>query len=194
MIVHIRTGLADGFDRRTHLVAEVGCQDLDGRIRCLAAQSLDHLDELLRTAVRQIVAIDRGDDDMFQTQLRRCDSRMLRLQRIDHARHAGLDVTKCASACADIAQDHHRGVLLGPAFTDVRAGRFFANRIEVEVAHQLARFLEPLARGCLYADPVGLALAGRTVLRHRLRRGGEIVHAAHLVCSARSCQSCIETA
>ena len=97
-----------------------------------AAQRLDHLDELRRAAVGQVVAVDRGDDDMLEAQLGRGDRDMLGLQRIDRARHAGLDVAEGAGPGAGVAQDHHRRVLLGPAFADVRAGRFLAHRREVE--------------------------------------------------------------
>jgi hypothetical protein len=101
-----------------------------------AAQRLDHLDELRRAAVGQIVAVDRGDDDMLEAELGRRGRDMLGLERIDRARHAGLDVAEGAGPGAGVAEDHHRRVLLGPAFADVRAGRFLAHRREVELAHQ----------------------------------------------------------
>jgi hypothetical protein len=84
---------------------------------------------------------------------------VLGLKRIDRSRHPGLDVAERAGTGADIAEDHHRSVLLGPAFADVRTGGFFAHRVEIEIAHQLAGFAIALAGRGLDADPVGLALA-----------------------------------
>ena len=95
---------------------------------------------------------------MFQAQLGRGDRDMLRLQRVDRARHAGLDVAEGAGPGAGVAEDHHRRVLLGPAFADVRAGRFLADRRQVEFAHQLARLVIAFADRRLDPDPVGLAL------------------------------------
>src|SRR5690349_25143175 len=86
---------------------------------------------------------------------------MLGLQRIDRPRHARLHVAECTSARAGVAKDHHRRVLLGPALADVRAGCFFANRREVERAHQLAYLVIAFADGRLHPNPVGLALLWR---------------------------------
>ena len=75
------------------------------------------------------------------------------------ARHAGLDVAEGAGPGAGVAQDHHRRMLLGPAFADVRAGRFLAHRRKVELAHQPARLVIAFADRRLDPDPVGLALS-----------------------------------
>ena len=74
---------------------------------------------------------------MLEAELGRGDRDMLGLERIDRARHAGLDVAEGAGAGAGVAEDHHRRVLLGPALADIRAGRLLAHRGEVEPAHQL---------------------------------------------------------
>ena len=125
----------------------------------VAPQRLDHLDELGGAAVRQIVAVDTGHHDMLQPQLGRGGGDMLWLERIDRARHAGLHVAEGAGPRARVAQDHHRGVLLGPAFADVRAGRLLAHRGKVELAHQPPRRVIAFADRRLDPDPVGLALA-----------------------------------
>src|SRR5678815_753696 len=95
---------------------------------------------------------------MLQAELGRGDSDMLRLERVDGARHAGLDVAEGAGPGAGVAQDHYRGVLLGPAFADVRTGRFLAHRGEIQGAHQPARLMIAFADRRLDPDPVGLAL------------------------------------
>ena len=81
---------------------------------------------------------------MLKPKLGRGGRDMLRLERIDRARHAGLHVAEGAGARAGVAEDHHRRVLLGPALADVRAGRFLADRREVELAHQPARLRDSL--------------------------------------------------
>lgn len=51
-----------------------------------------------------------------------------------------------------------------PAFADIRAGGFFTNRCQVQVAHDFMRFVILLGNGCLDADPGGflwIGLSGR---------------------------------
>ena len=111
---------------------------------------------------------------------------MLGLERIDRARHAGLDVAEGAGAGAGVAQDHHRRVLLGPAFADIRAGRFLAHGGEVEPAHQrLARFGEAGAGRRLDANPVGLALTRGAVMGARAS-----VMSAQIAMSGATCHPC----
>ncbi len=72
---------------------------------------------------------------------------------------AGGDVAEGAGAGADRAQDHHRGVLLLPAFADIGAGRLLAHGVELEPAHELARLVIGRRLRRLDAQPGGLAPA-----------------------------------
>jgi len=71
------------------------------------------------------------------------------------------DSAVSAVSGADIAQDHEgRGAML-PTLADVRAMRFLAHRVQVEVTHQL---LEPYvvgATGCSHFEPRRLPLRER---------------------------------
>ena len=71
VVVDVGPRRDDRLDRGLRLVAEVGRQDLDRGVGRGAAERLDHLDELARAAIGQVVAIDRGDDDMLEPQLGR---------------------------------------------------------------------------------------------------------------------------
>jgi len=95
---------------------------------------------------------------MFQPHLGGSDGRVFRLHRIDRARHAGLDVTKRAGPRANIAQNHHGGVLFRPALTDIGAGGFLAHGVEVQFTHQPPGFVIPLTHRSANADPVRLSL------------------------------------
>ena len=174
VVVHVRSRGDDRLDGGLVLVAEIRGEDLDRRGRARLADRLDHLDELARAAVGQVVAVHRGDDDMLQAHLHRRLGDMLGLQRIDLAGHAGLDVAEAAGARADVAQDHHRRVFLGPALADIRARRFLAHGDEVLRAHQRAGLGEPFRGGGLDADPVGLADALGARQRSLLVHGGQI--------------------
>src|SRR5438093_1388817 len=77
---------------------------------------------------------------------------MLRLERIHGARHPRLHVAEGAGPGAGIAQDHHRSVLLGPAFADVGTRRFLADGREIELAHEAPRRVIAFAHRRLDAD------------------------------------------
>ena len=63
-------------------------------------------------AVRQVVAVDRGDHHVLQPQLFDRIGDVLRLERIERGRQAGGDIAEGAGPRADLAHDHHGGVLL----------------------------------------------------------------------------------
>ena len=121
------------------------------------ADRMDHVGEVLRAAIVEVVAVDRGDDDMRQPHLGDRLADIVRLVRIERPRHAGGDVAEGAGARADVAHDHEGRVLLVPALADVRAARLLADRDEVVRLHDLARFLVAARYRRLDADPVRLA-------------------------------------
>ena len=55
--------------KRAVLAQEIRRQDLDGRGRAARADGADGLREMLGAAVGEIVAVDRGDDDMGKPEL-----------------------------------------------------------------------------------------------------------------------------
>ena len=77
----------DHFFERAVLAQEIRRQHFDRRRRAARADGADGLREMLGAAVIEIVAIDRGDDDMRQAELGRRFRDMLRLDR-DRARPA----------------------------------------------------------------------------------------------------------
>ncbi|KAG1437667.1 hypothetical protein G6F57_020154 [Rhizopus arrhizus] len=69
-------------------------------------------------------------------------------------------VAKRAAARALVAHDHERGGTLAEAFADVRAGRFFAHRVQVVLAQDAFDVVETRARrGGLHANPLRLLQA-----------------------------------
>ncbi len=125
--------------KRAVLAQEVRRQHLDRGSGRGGADGADHRGEMRRAAVRQIVAIDRGDDDMLETQLGDGVGDPLRLVRVESAGQPGLDVAEGAGARAGVAHDHHGGVLLRPALADIGAAGLLADGDEAVLAHDLAR-------------------------------------------------------
>src|SRR5256885_1201515 len=72
----------DGF-RRAVLAQEVRRQNLDAGTRALLSDRPDGLRKMLRTAIGEIVAIDRGDNDVGKPELEGGLRDMLRLAWIE---------------------------------------------------------------------------------------------------------------
>jgi hypothetical protein len=143
---------------RAGLAKEVRGQDLDGRSGRAGSDRLNHLREMSRAAVSEVVPVHGGDDHVLEAQLLNGDCDALGFVRIEGLRQAGLDVAEGAGPRARIPHDHERGVLLFPALPDIRAPGLFADGHELVLAHDAVRF-GPLRRSRrLDTDPVRLAL------------------------------------
>ncbi len=95
---------------------------------------------------------------MLEPQLGSGRRDMLWLERIHGTRHARPHIAEGARPRASVAEDHHRRVLLGPAFADVRARSLLTDGGEIKLAHQAASLVIAFADRRLDPDPVGLAL------------------------------------
>ena len=120
------------------------------------ADGADGVGEMLRAAVGEIVAVDRGDDDMGQAELGGGFADMGGLVGVERARQPGLDVAEGAGARAGVAHDHEGGVLLLPALADIRAAGLLAHGVQAVGAHDRVRVGVARRHRRLDADPVGL--------------------------------------
>ena len=138
VVEHVRLGSDDGFERSL-LAQKIGGQNLDCRARSSCADGCDSPGELPGPAIIEVVAIDRGDYDVGEAEGGDSLGDAPRLVRVEQIGSTGRDIAKAAGTGADPSEDHDRRVLLFPAFADVRAGRFLADRIQREFPHQPAR-------------------------------------------------------
>ena len=138
VVEHVRPRPCHRLDRAV-LALEIRRQNLDRRGRRRFANAFDAANKLPGAAVIQIVAIHRRDDHMPQAEVADGFGQIVRLVRVEQVRSAGCDIAKRAFTRADAAQDHHRGVTLRPAFTDIGTRRLFAHGIELKTTHQFAR-------------------------------------------------------
>ena len=90
--------------------------------------------EMMRAAIGKIVAIDGGDDHMSRPSLATASATRRGSSVSSGERQAGRDIAKGAGARADAAHDHHRRVPLLPAFADIGAAGFLADRVETVLA------------------------------------------------------------
>ena len=110
-------------------------------------------------AVGDVVAVDRGDDDVLELHLRRGLREPQRLERVGRRLGlAGVDVAVAAGARAGVAEDLERRRAAAPALGDVRAARLLADRVQRQAVHEL---LDVEVRGVLrrraHLHPLGAA-------------------------------------
>src|SRR5436190_23595750 len=110
------------------LAQEVWRQELDAGARASFSDRPDGLRKMLRTAIGEIVAIDRGDNDVGKPELEGGLRDVLRLVWVERTGHAGFYVTEGARTGAGIAHKHESGVLFVPALADIWATCFLADR------------------------------------------------------------------
>ncbi len=143
--------------QRAGLLQEVRGQNFDCRVGRRSADRPDHLFEVLRAAIGEIVAVDRGNDDVAESHLLDGLGDVFRLVHIKRIGLAGRDVAEGAGAGADLTHDHEGRVFLVPAFADIWTAGFLAHRHQLVTAHQFARLVVALGRRRLDADPFRLA-------------------------------------
>ena len=126
MVEDIGLGRDDDL-QRAGLAQKIRRQHLDRRRRARGADGADHRREMSRPAVGEIVAVDRGDDDMGEAELGDRLGDMRRLMRIDRARQARAHIAEGAGPGAGVAEDHEGRVLLLPALADIGAAGLLAD-------------------------------------------------------------------
>ena len=116
--------------------AKVRHQDLELCLRTAGADGTQTSGEVASPTIAQIVAIDRGDDDVTQPHALDGFSEQFRLSLVDRLRPAMGHIAERATSGADIAENHEgRGAMI-EALAQVRALRLFADGRESVLAQQ----------------------------------------------------------
>ena len=88
--------------------------------------------KMRRAAVGDVVAIDRGDDDVLQAERADGVGDARRLVEVERRRPPVRHGAIAARARADVAENHEGGGAVVPALADVRAARLLAHRVQAE--------------------------------------------------------------
>ena len=148
VVEHVRRRLRQDLQRAFHaaLAAEIRGEDFDADVGRRLARLADAVDEVLGTAVAQVVAIDAGDDHVLQAHVGDGACQALGFARIRRLGPAMGDVAETAAARAHVAQDHEGGGAVAEALVDVRAAGVLAHgdqavlaQLGLEVGHRVAR-------------------------------------------------------
>ena len=157
VVKHVRARFNDDLQDRRIAFDKIRRQDFDGCVRALTPDRANGLREMLRPAIKHIIAVHGGDDHMVEPQFL---DRIRDPTRLEHVqifrRLACRDIAEGTSPRADLTHDHHRGVALVPAFADIRAARLFADGDQLMLTHNVARGLIAFTHRRFDPDPIGL--------------------------------------
>jgi hypothetical protein len=166
---HVAAGIEHGVDIGEHTL-KIGRQRLDRRARPQALDRAHGGCVVGGAAVRQIIAIDRGQHDVVELHQidRACD--ILGFFGVEPAaRVAGIDGTEPAGARADCSHEHDRRRARVPALADIRAFRLFADRAQAMLFDDFLDGRKSRAACEGRAQPRGFAAR-----RGRCRRSGAL--------------------
>ena len=153
MVENVRSSFYNAFER-FKLAFEIRYQDFDLAVGCCAPDLCDRLFEYARAEVGKVVAVYGSDNCVAEFHLLDSRSDSDGFSEIDGAGPAGLDVAVGASSGARVAEDHEGCCAAVPAFSDVRAGRFFADCIQTGALDLLANLKVVFAAGSFDFEPV----------------------------------------
>jgi len=136
---------------------EVGNEDFDGGGGIEFADFPDGLGPDCGAAIGQVVAVNGGDDAVFELHGQDGFGHALRFFAVNRQGDTGVGVAETAGAGTDLAQDHEGGSAGSPAFREVWTFAAFADGIEFLPVENLFHFQVAFAFGEFYFEPVGFA-------------------------------------
>src|ERR1019366_9404827 len=143
--------------------------------------------------VREVVAVDRGEDEVAERHSRGGVRDAGGLGHVILRRPAMRDGAVRAVPRADVTEDHEGGRAVLPALADVGAMRFLADRVQVEFAHEVLQVNVVTPAGSLHLEPAGLPLRQRfaAVPAHDVIEG--FAHLMNVERGLSRCQSGVTT-
>ena len=135
------------------LAQKIRSENFNCRASGIKADEFDGAGKMRGTTIGKIITVNRGDDNMAQTKRGNGFCHIFRLIHIQRIRPTRGNIAERTGARADGPKDHHGGMFLRPAFTDIGAGRLLAYGDEIEVTHQRPRFGIGGRHRCFYPQP-----------------------------------------
>ena len=139
---------------------KVGHEDFDAAGGEALADGADGHGEQEGAAVLAVIAVDAGDDGVFQSHGLDGFGDAAGLVHVDFERGAFLNGAEAAAARADVAEDHEGGGAAVPAIADVGAGGGFADGVEAEAGDEALETAVVVADGGGGAEPFWALGAG----------------------------------
>ena len=155
MVEDVGTGTQD-IVQRGFVSVEIRDQHFDLAVWAKFPHLEYRLRPMHRSAVREVIAIDRRDNRVGEPQVRDGLRDMRRLHRIEIHRLTLVDRAKAAMPRAGVAAEHECRRLVSPAFENVGAFGFLADGVEIEAADEFEHGVLITRVAELDLQPVGL--------------------------------------
>jgi len=139
---------------------EVGDEDLGAAAGGLAADFLNDEGEGAGSAEEIVVAVDAGDDGVFETEGGYGFGDPPGLVEVNGLGAAFGNGAEAAAAGAEVAEHHEGGGFVVPALADVGALGAFADGVEIEGAGEALEGVKVFADGGAGLEPLGLGGGG----------------------------------
>ncbi len=142
---------------------EVADEDFDGQIGAGFSGSQDCFCPDAGSAVGEVVAVDRGDDDVLEACAFEGLGDSSGLVFVDGSGFSGFDIAEATGAGAGVAEDHDGGDAFGPALAHVWTGGLLADGMEIVGINGGFGGLEVLAAGEFGFEPTGFLFDAEVV-------------------------------
>lgn len=174
VVIDVGAGIEDAGDGGV-ISVEVGSEDFDAGRGEGAANGADGFGPVVRAAIGKFIAIDAGEDDVFEAHFRGHLGDVFRFLRVQAEVLLGgvalRDGAEAAAARAEVAEDHEGGGATVKAFMNVGAAGRFADGVEVFLAEFAFEFADGFEVRLGLAEPEGEAGPGSLDLHERFAGG-----------------------
>ena len=160
MVEYVRSGINYVMHNRRVAAEKVRGQYFDCGRGGLSANGPYGSDEVLGSSVNQIIPVYTGNDNVAELELDYGIGNPCRFEYVGLLRLSSGYIAERAAACANVSEDHERGMPLAPALADVRACRLLAHGRQAILADGIPCPLIALGQRRLDAYPRRLSADG----------------------------------
>jgi hypothetical protein len=166
VVEHLRAGVDDSADS-LRIALKIGDEHFNAAAGSLAANLVNHHGEGAGAAEEIVVAIDAGNDCVFEAKCGYGFGDATGLVEINELGTAFGYSAEAATARAEVAEHHECCGLVVPALADVGTVSALADGVEIEGTGKALEAVEVLAHGSAGLEPLGLGSRGEA-------RGGDL--------------------
>ena len=112
---------------------------------------------MVGSAVCQVVSIDRGQYDVFDTELSDRSGKPLRLFGVCRQRSARFGIAEAAATSTYIAENHKSGSASTPTFCQIRTSPADTNRMQAVLFQRPANKRIAIVAPKIYLQPLGFS-------------------------------------
>ena len=173
MVEYIRGIRFKSIQGKLHAPTKIRHQGFDFYSGHGSAHDANAFSKMPCATITQIITVHRGDDNIAKSHQGDGFGQLLWLFFIQGIWTPVCDIAKGATTCAQVPHDHESRGTVTETLTQVRAGCFFADGMQIVFTDQGLEFLHARIGRCFCADPFRFARQGAFGRNHldRYARG-----------------------